>query len=150
MFRAPVKRNDSPFLSWQREMNNMLDRFSRDLDISGTDFEDYFPKVEIREKDNSYLISAEVPGMSEKDISVTLKDNKLILEGERKSESKKEEKGNYMSEFHYGSFYRSIPLNDEVDPDKVKAAYKDGILTVSIEKLSTGKKKSTSIPILKQ
>jgi HSP20 family protein len=85
--------------------------------------------------------------MKEKDISVTLRDNTLILEGERKSEKKKEGKGYYRSEFSYGSFYRAIPVNTEVDQDQVEATYRDGILEVNLVKLADSESTSKKIEI---
>lgn len=150
MFKSLTTRNENPFMSWQREMNNLFDRFNRDVDFSTSDLDQFSPKVEMKEKDNGYLVRAEIPGMSEKDINVSLRDNNLILEGEKKSESKKEEKGQYFSEFSYGSFYRSIPLNEEVNPDNVKATYKNGVLTVELETVREIEHKSKKIPIINQ
>ena len=142
-------RNQNPITSWQNEMNNLFDRFGRDMGTLDVDLTDFSPRVEIKEKDKHYTVSAEVPGIKESDIHVTLKDNNLILEGERKSESKKEEEGYFSSEFSYGSFYRSIPLDEEVNPDTVKASYKDGILTVELDKVKATPQKTIKIPILK-
>jgi HSP20 family protein len=142
-------RNQNPITSWQNEMNNLFDRFGRDMGTLDVDLTDFSPRVEIKEKDKHYTVSAEVPGIKESDINVTLKDNNLILEGERKSESKKEEEGYFSSEFSYGSFYRSIPLDEEVNPDTVKASYKDGILTVELDKVKATPQKTKKIPILK-
>ncbi len=142
-------RNQNPITSWQNEMNNLFDRFGRDMGTLDVDLTDFSPRVEIKEKDKHYTVSAEVPGIKESDINVTLKDNNLILEGERKSESKKEEEGYFSSEFSYGSFYRSIPLDEEVNPDTVKASYKDGILTVELDKVKATPQKTIKIPILK-
>ena len=142
-------RNQNPITSWQNEMNNLFDRFGRDMGTLDVDLTDFSPRVEIKEKDKHYTVSAEVPGIKESDIHVTLKDNNLILEGERKSESKKEEEGYFSSEFSYGSFYRSIPLDEEVNPDTVKASYKDGILTVELDKVKSTPQKTKKIPILK-
>jgi HSP20 family protein len=142
-------RNKNPISLWQKEMHNLFDRFDRDLGFSDLDLSEITPKVEIKEKDKHYTVCAEIPGMKESDINVTLKDNNLILEGERKSEVKKEEEGFFSSEFSYGSFYRSIPLTEEVNPDSVKASYKDGILTVDLDKVNASTHKSKKIPILK-
>ncbi len=142
-------RNQNPITSWQNEMNNLFDRFGRDMGTLDVDLTDFSPRVEIKEKDKHYTVSAEVPGIKESDINVTLKDNNLILEGERKSESKKEEEGYFSSEFSYGSFYRSIPLDEEVNPDTVKASYKDGILTVELDKVKSTPQKTIKISILK-
>jgi len=127
---ALTRRNDNSFLnSWQKEMNNLIQRFNRDFDL-GTNTEEQFPKIEIKERNNGYLVKAEIPGMEEKDLTVSLEENQLILEGEKKSETTKDEKGRYFSEISYGSFYRSIPLQGKVNPDSVKASYKNGVLSI--------------------
>jgi len=142
-------RNQNPISLWQREMNNLFDRFGRDIGGIDTDLAEFSPKVEIKEKNKHYTVCAEVPGMKESDINVTLEDNCLILQGERKSESKKEEEGYFSSEFSYGSFYRSIPLDEEVNPDSVKASYKDGLLTIDLDKVKESSHKTKKIPIMK-
>jgi HSP20 family protein len=150
MLKSLITRNENPFMTWQREMNSLFDRFNRDMDFSNSELEQFSPRVELKEKENGYVVRAEIPGMSEKDINVSLRDNNLILEGEKKSESKKEDKGQYFSEFSYGSFYRSIPLEEEVNPDNVKATYRNGVLTVEIETLREIEHKSKKIPIINQ
>lgn len=144
-----TKRNENPITIWQNEMKNFFDRFNREfsMDLDLPAMKDFAPKIEVKDTDKGYMISAEVPGMTEKDISVSLKDNSLIIEGERKTESKKEEKGRYFSEFDYGSFYRAIPLSDEVDSNKVKATYKDGVLNVELVKAESSAQKAKKIPI---
>lgn len=146
--KSLVNRNSNPLNVWQKEMNNLLDRFSSDF-VTELDATGITPKVEIKEKDKHYKVSVEIPGMNENDINVTLKENSLVLEGERKSESKKEEDGYYSSEFSYGSFYRSIPLSEEVNPDSVKASYKNGILTIDLDKIKSSSQNAKKIPILK-
>lgn len=131
------------------EMEVMFDRLRRDFfspDIF-RDVEGFSPRVEVKETDKNIFFSAEVPGMDEKDINVTLRENNLIIEGEKKSERKKEEKGYYRSEFSYGSFYRSIPLQADVDEDKVDATYKNGILKVTLNKLEESKQTAKRIEI---
>lgn len=142
-------RNQNPLSVWQREMNSLFDRFNQDFGSFGTGLSDFSPRIEVKDRDKSYIVCAEVPGIKENDIDITLKDNCLVLEGERKTESKEEEEGYYRSEFSYGNFYRTIPLNDEVDPDSVKASYKDGILTVEMQKLNPAQHQAKKIPIMK-
>lgn len=149
MFKSLTTRNENPLNTWQREMNNVFDRFSKELDLSGS-LEDFSPKVEVNETEKGYMVKAEVPGMSEKDINIYLRDNNLVLEGERRSESKKEKKGHFMSEIRYGSFYRSVPFQEDVNPDNVKASYKDGMLTIELEKVETNSSKTKKISITKQ
>jgi HSP20 family protein len=85
--------------------------------------------------------------MEEKDLNITLIDNNLVLEGERKSAQKKEDEGNFFSEFKYGSFYRSIPMDEDVDSNNVSAVYKNGVLNIELKKLkpSTSKQKRIQI-----
>jgi HSP20 family protein len=95
---------------------------------------DFAPAVDIEEKADHFLVSADLPGVSEKDIEVKVQDGVLLLSGKR--ESKKEEKteGGYYRERSYGSFCRSFTLGDGVDPAKIEAAYKNGVLTVKLPK----------------
>ena len=147
MFRSLTTRNSNPIVSWQKEMNRLFDEFNRDLDLGRSDIERFEPKVEVKEKDREYIVRAEIPGIPENKLHVTLRDNCLIIEGEKKSEEEKEEKGFYHSEFSYGSFYRAIPLEQEVDENKVNASYKHGVLKVHIAKTGQGKHGERSIPI---
>ena len=131
------------------DMEDMFDRLRREFfspdQLRGV--EGFTPRVEVKETDKHILVSAEVPGMKEKDINITLRENNLIIEGEKKSERRKEEKGYYSSEFSYGSFYRSIPLYAEVDADKVEATYKNGVLEVTLNKLEESKQTAKRIEI---
>lgn len=147
MLKALSNRQTNPLVSWQKEMNRLFDQFNRDLDLTKSDLEIFEPKVEIKDKKREYVIRAEVPGIPEEDIQATLRDNCLIIEGERKTEEEKEEKGFYRSEFSYGSFYRAIPLEDDVDEGKVNASYKRGVLTVHLAKTGRGKHGERQIPI---
>lgn len=85
--------------------------------------------------------------MRDEDIRVTLRENSLVLEGERRSENRKEEKGLTRSEFSYGSFYRTIPFTSEVNAEKVSATYKDGLLHVDVEKVAPDAQKTRKIAI---
>lgn len=128
------------------EMMEFFDRFSHD-NFPSFDDSKFMPKIDMRDKDNEVEVRAEIPGMSEKDINVSLEENQLIIEGEKKNENTRDEKGFYQSEISYGRFYRSIPLKDEVDPEKVDATYQDGVLCVTLNKRPDTKKKSRKIQI---
>jgi HSP20 family protein len=123
----------SPWNGLRNDLWDVFDRFSKDFDALGVR-EDFSPKIEVKDKGQTFQVCAEVPGMNEKDINVTLKDNQLIIEGEKKNENEGEEKGFFHSEFSYGHFYRAITLSDDVDPDKVTATYKNGLLNIELEK----------------
>lgn len=136
-----------PFAGLRDEMMDFFDRFSMD-NLGGFDEGKFMPKIEVRDKENALEVRAEIPGMDEKDINLSLNENQLVIEGEKKHESIREEKGYHQSEISYGRFYRSIPLKDEVDPEKVEASYQNGVLCVTLNKKPEAQKKSRKIPIL--
>lgn len=133
--------------SWFKDMNHLFERFNRDISPLTNLQTDLEPKVEVKETDQSYIVKAEIPGMEEKDLSISLRDNNLILEGERKSERKEEDKSHFFSEFQYGSFYRSLPLDQDVDENNVNATYKNGILSVELKKVPSASQKQKKITI---
>lgn len=130
---ANIERNQNPLASFQNEMNSFFDRFMKEfLPERGQDH--FMPRVEVQDSGNSYLVSAELPGIKEQDLDISFDNNTLILQGEKKQESKKEGKGYYRSEISYGSFYRAIPLASDVNPEKISANLDNGILKVEIQK----------------
>ena len=94
---------------------------------------DWHPRTDIHETEKEIVIDAELPGIDKKDIHVEVKNNVLTFSGERMYEKKNEGRQN-LSERHYGKFSRSFSLPDTVDSDKVKAAFKNGVLTLSLPK----------------
>lgn len=106
------------------------------------------PSIDVRETDKAVEISAELPGMTEKDVKVTLHEGVLTIEGEKKEESETKEADLWLSERRYGSFRRSFTLPDTLDGEKVKASFDKGVLKVSIAKRpAPSKPEPRSIPI---
>lgn len=141
------ERSGNPLVSFRNEMNDFFDRFARE--IFPSEQTSFMPKLEVRDTGSKYELLAELPGMKEEDINISLKDNMLILEGEKKHESKREGKGFYRSEISYGSFYRAIPLASDVNADNVAASYRDGILRISLDKTAEVESKAKRITINK-
>ena len=135
---VPVKREThDPFSLMNHDMESLFDDFFRGFDLDpffGPDFSSYSPKVDVTEGDKEIRVLAELPGMDEKDINVSLNKNSLTLRGEKKEEKEGNEKGYHRLERSYGSFCRTIPLPVEIENDKVSASYKKGILTITIPK----------------
>ncbi len=138
---APIMLRDedrSPFLSLRREMNRLFDDVFRSVDSrlpafsSLSSFSAAWPNVEIAETDKEIRVSAEVPGLDEKDIEVLLGDGVLTLKGEKRSEA--EDKDKQFSERFYGRFERRIPLGVEVDDDEIAARFKNGVLNIVLPK----------------
>lgn len=125
---------------------------SRALDVgpfagTSTDNAAVQPRVDVSEEDDKFEIAAEVPGVDEKDISLTIKDDLLTLKGEKKSERKEEKKNFYMKERSYGSFVRSFRLPDSVKADKVRAKFANGVVTIVLPKDRKSAAKEKRVPI---
>jgi HSP20 family protein len=117
-----------------------IDRFFNDSwpQLSGSDTSTFFaPRVDIREADGHYEITAELPGVNKDDIHVHVRDGILTLEAETTQESKEEEKGKVIrQERRYGKFMRSFNLGADVKEADIKASFKDGVLTLEAPKLT--------------
>lgn len=132
--------------SFQQEMNRMFDRFFRDWDIAPSmETEVWGPPLDLAETPDKIVVKAEIPGVDPKDINISIRNNTLLLNGEKKEE--KEEKGKtfYRMERSYGSFSRTIDLPSSVDPDKVTAECKNGVLEITMEKKEAVKPKQILI-----
>ena len=134
-----------------QEFGDMFQRFARDFFSPELDSSDYGfrPRVEVEESEKGYRVSAELPGLEEKDISLSLKDNSLVLEGKRESSIKSDQAGLYRSEFSYGTFYRTIPLQEDVDDKNITATFTNGVLHVELVKKNDGIDKTRKIPFNK-
>jgi HSP20 family protein len=110
-------------------------RISPFLDQSEKFLANYIPKINIQETDKEFLITAEVPGMDEKDIQLSHTGDKLVIQGEKKIENEKSEKGEFhIIESSYGVFKRVVDLPGEVDFSKISATYKNGVLKINVPK----------------
>jgi HSP20 family protein len=93
------------------------------------------PAIELKDNENEIVLRAQLPGMDAKDLDVQVTREAVSIAGEHRQEQKTEEKGFFRSEFRYGKFQRVIPLPVAVQNDQVKAAYKDGVLTLTLPKV---------------
>ncbi|MBS1989683.1 MAG: Hsp20/alpha crystallin family protein [Cyanobacteria bacterium SZAS LIN-3] len=150
----PVKHEEAGVYSLQREMNRMFDEFFQGMrwDMPGEFYPDTFDRgfgevsthLDMSETDKALLLKIDVPGMTEKDIDISVNQNRLTISGEKKQEKEQTEKGWYRMERQYGSFSRTIPLPCEVESEKAEAVYKNGVLSITLPKVnpqeSQGKK----------
>jgi HSP20 family protein len=146
-----------PFLALRGEVNRLFDDFvdggwrhpfGRDPwpRLERT-FGMIFPVVDAAESEKEYRITAELPGMTDKDVEVALANGVLTLKGEKKEEKEEKEKDYYMSERCYGSFHRSFPLPEDVDAERVEAKLKDGVLTVLLPRTGQAQANRKTIAI---
>jgi HSP20 family protein len=124
-----------PFMTLHREMNRLFDDVFRGFDMApfgGVSRMASWPHVEVVDNDKDVRISAELPGLEDKDVEVLIGDGVLTISGEKKSAI--EDKERAFSERTYGRFERRIPLAWEVEEDKIEASFKNGVLTVTLPK----------------
>lgn len=127
-----------------RRADPIFDKFFEDFGLApiaddGWSLASFTPKVNVAETDKEVKISAELPGMDEKEIDVSISDGFLTLKGEKKEEREEKEKNYYRVERSTGYFHRDIPFPCEVDADKVNAVFKKGVLTVTLPKTQKAK-----------
>jgi HSP20 family protein len=122
---------DDPFLRTDRE--------------SAEDLGTWYPVVDMFENDDSFVIKAELPGMGKDDIAVDVKDRVLTLKGERNYDNEVKEENYYRRERSYGRFQRAFSLPADVDADKIKADFKDGLLKIEVPKPLAQKPKQITI-----
>jgi HSP20 family protein len=140
-----------PFLSLHREVNRLFDDVFRGFGSglptfrTGSAFGAGWPSVEISDADKEIKVTAEVPGLEEKDIEVLLIDGVLTLKGEKRSET--EHRDRQFTERYYGRFERRIRLGVEVNEDRVDARFKNGVLTVTLPKTEKAQSQVKRIPI---
>ena len=106
-----------------------------------------WPLLDVREGKEKYTICIEIPGVEKKDLKISVKKDKLIIQGEKKEEKKKQEESYLRVERSYGNFMRSVSLPMEVDQSKITAKYNDGVLNVILPKIRKGKSKEVEVKI---
>jgi HSP20 family protein len=103
--------------------------------------------VDVVETEKEYQITAELPGLSEKDVEVVVADEILTIKGEKKEEKEEKAKNYYLSERRYGAFKRSFQLPSGVDADKIEAGFQNGVLTLTLPKTPEAQKSEKKIAI---
>jgi HSP20 family protein len=157
---ATPDRFEQPFMTLQRQMNRL---FGENLDniwggslhwpaIGGLMRQVPFetPRVDIAETDTEVQVAADLPGLDEKDVQVTLEENLLTIHGEKKVEHEEKKKNYHLMERSYGAFQREIPLPAGIDTKKVKASFKKGVLQVTLPKLPDAQSRRQQIKVEKE
>ena len=148
----------TPFLSLRREMDRLFEDFGRGFSPtrrSVFDVEPFWqqetkwaaPAVDIAESQKAYEITAELPGMDEKNIEVKVANGNLIIKGEKQEEKEEKKKDYYMHERNFGSFERRFEMPEGVDADKIEASFKKGILTLTLPKKLEAQKPAKKIEV---
>lgn len=137
-----------PFISAFPHMKDLSRFFNLELDddnvLSPTN---WVPAVDIAEKDDHFLIEADVPGVEPKDIEVSMENGYLTVKGERESESKTEKEGYSRVERSHGTFYRRFSLPETADPENVTASSNKGVLQIKVGKAELSKPKKITVDV---
>jgi len=150
-----------PIVQMRREMDDIFDRFFGnafgstfgtwpvDFDIWYGDYapRTFAPSIDIADEDKHIRVTAELPGLEQKDVDLTVRDNALYLRGEKKFEQTKEDERFYRTERSYGRFERTVPLPVEVDPNGAEATFRQGVLTVRLPKTGDSAAEPKQVPI---
>ena len=139
MALVPYRRRERGDLAGlHRDMDDLFNAFFGNWPMA-THERVVWPAIDISENENSIDIKAEVPGCKADDIDISVHGNTLTISGEKKQEEEKKEKGYYHMERSYGSFRRDVTLPADIDPAKIEATCKDGVLSVSLPKAEKAK-----------
>ena len=144
-------RDYDPFQSLHREVDRLFDNALRGFDLAPA-FDRFnggstWPSIEITETDNQIEVAAEIPGLDEKDVEITLQDGVLSLRGEKRTAN--DDKDKHFSERFYGRFERRIAVGTDIDEDKVNAKFRKGVLTVTLPKTAKAQASAKHIAISK-
>jgi HSP20 family protein len=148
-----------PFTALRRQVDHLFDDFTSglwglpfgrgmlDLSRGMLAGSAVTPQIDVKETPDSFQVTAELPGLAEKDVTLTIADNVLTLKGEKKAEREEKNENYYLSERSFGSFTRSVQLPATVDQDKVTAKFDKGILTIALPKVEEAKTREKKIEI---
>jgi len=155
--KSPLPSTWQPFDSLRNEIDHLFDDFGRGLwqplrrsifsTEPGASIQTAVPAVDVVENEKSYEITAELPGMDEKNIDVKVADGVLTIKGEKQEEKEEKKKGYYLQERRFGSFERSFEVPESVDADKIDASFNKGLLTLTLPKKIEAQKPSKKIEV---
>jgi HSP20 family protein len=147
---AARQRELDPFLRLRQDIDQMFDGMLGDWTGRMNLFDraqSFMPIVDVHETAKEIRVTAELPGLDEKDIEVSLLDGALYIKGEKREEHEEEKGETYRCERQYGAFQRVIDLPSEVDSDKIKASFKKGVLKVTLPKTKEAQSNRRVIPV---
>jgi len=134
----------SPFMSLQREIDRLFEDFSRGFPTF-TGNGGLMPSMDVTETDKEIEITAELPGLEEKDVQINVADNLLTIKGEKKAEKEQKDKNYRLVERSYGSFERTLELPEGVNADVIKANISKGVLKVTVPKPAPAQAKKVEV-----
>jgi HSP20 family protein len=154
---APASKASSPLENLRREVDRLFDQFNlpewrmpfgRGFELSWPQVDwQIAPAMDLVEKDGRYEVTAELPGIDEKNVEVKVANGTLSIKGEKSEEKEEHEKEYHLSERRYGSFHRSFRIPEGVDANKIEASFAKGVLTVTLPKTAEARKSEKKIAV---
>lgn len=129
----------------QNEIDSLVNRFWGD--VAAQKDSGWYPKVDVAETEDAFLVTAELPGLKREDVKVSFEDSVLTISGERKEETEQKEKTYYRRERAYGQFKRTFRVGTEVDVDGISASFADGVLQVTVPKAEVVKPRQIEVSV---
>ena len=151
--QVPVARNTTPsrvrtfepLSALQNEIDRLFEDFGRGFGIRPSTNSDLMPTMDVTESDSEIEITAELPGLQEKDVQVNFADDLLTIKGEKKAEKEEKNKNYRLLERSYGAFFRSIQLPSGTNADTIKASISNGVLKVTVPKPAPAQVKKVEV-----
>ena len=144
--RTLASREAHPFATLQREIDRLFEDFGRGFPSFGRwGTQELVPSIDVTETDKQIDITAELPGLEEKDVQINVADNILTIRGEKKAEKEEKDKQYHRVERSYGAFSRSLELPPGVNADAIKASIAKGVLTVTVPKPAAAQTKKIEV-----
>jgi HSP20 family protein len=147
---VPVRREErNPFALFRKEMDALFDNFFSGFDLQRfeSSLGGFNPKVDVVENDKEIKVTAELPGIDEKEIDLSLSRGALTIRGEKQKEKEGRGKDYYRMERSFGAFSRVIPLPAEVDDENVQASFRKGVLSITLPKTVQELRETKKVPI---
>ena len=145
MLNSVTRWNPASAYLTREPFSRLFDTFFNDLQGEEVANRGWMPPVDIQETADAYKLEAELPGLTKDDINITLENNVLRLSGERKFEKDAKKENYHRVERTYGTFTRAFALPQQVNPEGVRAAFENGILTLTVPKAEQAKPRKISI-----
>lgn len=141
----------NPFEQFRREMDQMFNGFLSDWPVRSSLLDrrlgQFMPQIDVDETEKEVRVTAELPGMDEKEVEVTLTQGVLTIKGEKREEHEENKRDFHHSELRYGMFQRAIQLPADIDADKAKASFKKGVLRITLPKTAEAQSNRRRIPV---
>jgi HSP20 family protein len=141
-----ISRTDNPFISLQNEVDRLFENFTAGFPSLGNGTPNVtLPNMDVSETDKEIEITAELPGLEDKDVQINVSDNVLTVRGEKKAEKEQKDKNYRLIERSYGAFERSLELPEGVNADAIKATIDKGVLKVVVPKPAPAQSKKIEV-----